>query len=78
MGVGQLSRRISAVPVGLWPLSRNAKNRSTHEKGERRVTEEILDEDERGQKLTDREERMLAYLPYGTAARVWDEDASLL
>jgi hypothetical protein len=52
MGAGRVSRRISAVPVGLWLLSCNAKNRSTHEKSKRRVTEEILDEDERGQKLT--------------------------
>ena len=36
---------------------------------ERRVTEEILEKKQRGEKLTEREARMLAYSPYGTAAR---------
>jgi hypothetical protein len=36
---------------------------------ERRVIEEILEKKERGEKLTEREARMLAYSPYGTAAR---------
>jgi len=38
-------------------------------KSERRVIEEILKKKERGEKLTEREARMLAYSPYGTAAR---------
>jgi hypothetical protein len=36
---------------------------------ERRVIEEIWKKKRRGEKLTDREEAMLAYSPYGTAAR---------
>lgn len=36
---------------------------------ERQVIEEILRKKERGEKLTDREVIMLAYSPYGTAAR---------
>jgi hypothetical protein len=38
-------------------------------KDERRVVEEILEKKRRGEKLTEREARMLAYSPYGTAAR---------
>jgi len=38
-------------------------------KSERRVIQEILEKKERGEKLTEREARMLAYSPYGTAAR---------
>jgi hypothetical protein len=38
-------------------------------KSERRVIEEILEKKERGEKLTEREARMVAYSPYGTAAR---------
>lgn len=36
---------------------------------ERQIIEEILRKKERGEKLTDREATMLAYSPYGTAAR---------
>lgn len=36
---------------------------------ERQIIEEILRKKERGEKLTDREVTMLAYSPYGTAAR---------
>jgi hypothetical protein len=36
---------------------------------ERQIIEEILQKKERGEKLTDREVTMLAYSPYGTAAR---------
>jgi hypothetical protein len=38
-------------------------------KDERRIVEEILEKKRRGEKLTEREARMLAYSPYGTAAR---------
>ena len=38
-------------------------------KSERQLIEKILDKQERGEKLTEREVRMLAYSPYGTAAR---------
>jgi hypothetical protein len=38
-------------------------------KSEKQLIEEILDKQERGHKLTEREARMLAYSPYGTAAR---------
>jgi hypothetical protein len=38
-------------------------------KNERRVVEEILEKKQRGEKLTEREARMIAYSPYGTAAR---------
>jgi hypothetical protein len=36
---------------------------------ERQIIEEIWKKKSRGEKLTDREEAMLAYSPYGTAAR---------
>jgi hypothetical protein len=36
---------------------------------ERRIIEEILKKKERGEELTEREERVVAYSPYGTAAR---------
>jgi len=36
---------------------------------ERQITEEYLKKRERGEKLTEREATMLAYSPYGTAAR---------
>jgi hypothetical protein len=36
---------------------------------EKRIIQEILEKKERGEKLTEREARMLAYSPYGTAAR---------
>ena len=38
-------------------------------KSERQLIEEILEKQEGGHKLTEREARMLAYSPYGTAAR---------
>ena len=38
-------------------------------KSERQLIEKILDKQERGEKLTEREVRMLAYSPYGNAAR---------
>jgi hypothetical protein len=38
-------------------------------KSEKRIIEEILEKRERGEKLTEREARMIAYSPYGTAAR---------
>jgi hypothetical protein len=38
-------------------------------KSEKRIIEEILEKKERGEKLTEREVRMVAYSPYGTAAR---------
>ena len=37
--------------------------------GEREIIEEIWKKKRRGEKLTEREEAMLAYSPYGTAAR---------
>ncbi len=36
---------------------------------ERRMVEEILAKRERGEKLSPREERIVAYSPFGTAAR---------
>ncbi len=35
---------------------------------QKRVIKEILEKRERGEKLTEREARMLAYFPYGTDA----------
>ncbi len=36
---------------------------------ERQIIEQILKKKERGERLTERETTMLAYSPYGTAAR---------
>jgi hypothetical protein len=38
-------------------------------KSEKQLIKEILQKQEHGHRLTEREARMLAYSPYGTAAR---------
>jgi hypothetical protein len=54
---------LSDIGVRSWNLE------AVVTQSERRVIEEIWKKKRRGEKLTDREEAMLAYSPYGTAAR---------
>jgi hypothetical protein len=65
----QLDTSMSCLYKAMIPVVRPGDLEVSVTKSERRIIEEILKKKERGEKITEREERMVAYSPYGTAAR---------